>query len=327
VFDSSGYDGQFYWRMAVAPDAHELSAVHGVRLDQGIRLGRVGYPVAAWLGALGHDDAVAWSLVVVNVLGIGAIAGAAALTCRRHGLDPRLGLLVAGSSGLVMALSRDLTEVLMVAGLVAGMAALDARRPVWAAVAWSFAVLVHEQALLVVGVFALVRIVDLVRSRRRPGAPDAAWAAPILAFAAWQAICDARWGSVPVAASGSKNLGLPLTGLGGLVRDWLQGDIPRQEVLFPIQLVFVVALAVTALRSRSRPDDRWQRIAVVGGVLLAVLISYNVWKQPAELRQISILPAVAWMTIMCADVRPPRSLVAFAVLVTGATVALRVVAV
>jgi hypothetical protein len=327
VFDSSGYDGQFYWRMAVAPDAHDLSPAHGMRIDQGIRFGRIGYPTVAWLGALGADQRVPWALVGVNVLGIGAIAGCVASYCRRRGLDPLYGLLVAGSSGLVMALSRDLTEVLMIAGLVAGIVALDRGRVALTAAAWAFAVVVHEQALLVVGAYAVARIIDLARRRRRPERADAAWIVPAIAFAGWQLICLARWDELPVSASGSKNLGLPFAGLIGLASDWLSGDIARQEVLFPLQLLFVMALTVVALRTRLSASEAWLKAAVAAGALLAVLISYNVWKQPAELRQIAILPALAWITVLSTPTPPPRWLTTLGIVATCATAALRIVAI
>ena len=303
VFDSSGYDGQFYWRMAVAPDAHDLSPAHGMRIDQGIRFGRIGYPTVAWLGALGADQRVPWALVGVNVLGIGAIAGCVASYCRRRGLDPLYGLLVAG------------------------IVALDRGRVALTAAAWAFAVVVHEQALLVVGAYAVARIIDLARRRRRPERADAAWIVPAIAFAGWQLICLARWDELPVSASGSKNLGLPFAGLIGLASDWLSGDIARQEVLFPLQLLFVMALTVVALRTRLSASEAWLKAAVAAGALLAVLISYNVWKQPAELRQIAILPALAWITVLSTPTPPPRWLTTLGIVATCATAALRIVAI
>jgi hypothetical protein len=327
VFDSPGYDGQFYWRMAVAPDAHELGPVHGMRMDQGIRFGRIAYPMAAWVLAAGQDGLVAWSLVGVNVLGIGAIAACAAAQCRRSGRHPLLGLLVAGSSGLVMALSRDLTEALMVATLLAGVLALDRARPWAASLAWCTAVLVHEQVLLVVAAYAVVRVVRVVRRQDRPGRWDAPWLAPALAYAGWQLVCAIRWDHLPVLQSGSKNLDVPFVGLGGLVGDWLSGDIARQEVLFPLQLALVVWLAVAAFRTPLPAERAWQRLGVGAGLLLPILLSYNVWKGPAELRQFVIVPALAWFVLIEGPTGPRRSLVGLAVLVTCATMALRVVAV
>ena len=84
---------------------------------------------------------------------------------------------------------------------------------------------------------------------------------------------------------------------------------------------------MVAFRTPLAPEARWQRIAVASGALLAVLISYNVWKQPAELRQIAILPAVGWMTILSGPDAPARWLVGLAVVVTAATLALRIVAI
>src|SRR5690606_27140200 len=158
VFPSAGYDGQFYWRLAVDPTEWGRDRHHGVAFDSAYRAPRIGYPTVAHLAAGGRADLVVWSLVAVNVAAVGVVAHAAARLAGGAGRDPLGGLAVAAAPGLVLALGRDLTECVTVAGLVGGIAALAARRPLLATGAWTLAVLSREQALLLVGAYAAWRL-------------------------------------------------------------------------------------------------------------------------------------------------------------------------
>jgi hypothetical protein len=82
------YDGQFFYRLALAPADLRLEA-QGVRLDTALRRQRPGYPALAWLLSCGRPTLVAWALLVVNVLGLGVLGllgGLAAQDAGRHAL-------------------------------------------------------------------------------------------------------------------------------------------------------------------------------------------------------------------------------------------------
>src|SRR5262249_5408678 len=74
VFDSEGYDGQFYFRLAIAPGQAQLGPVHGVRFDNAARVTRVGYPALAYALSLGQPSRAPWMLVLANVLVVGVVA-------------------------------------------------------------------------------------------------------------------------------------------------------------------------------------------------------------------------------------------------------------
>ena len=111
VFASYGYDGQFYFRLATNPTELHLEEYHGVRLDSPARVSRIGYPTIAWALSLGQAAWVKWSLVLTNILGLGALAFAGAHLARKFGRPAYVGLAIASASGLVMSLSRNLCEV------------------------------------------------------------------------------------------------------------------------------------------------------------------------------------------------------------------------
>ena len=73
IVPGGGYDGQFYYRLALDP-ANLHRTAYGITLDNGYRIQRITYPVLAWLLAAGQQAAVPYSLVAVNVVALGALA-------------------------------------------------------------------------------------------------------------------------------------------------------------------------------------------------------------------------------------------------------------
>jgi hypothetical protein len=354
VFEGSGgYDGQFFWRLAVDPQEWDDEPAHGVRLDSAYRPPRIGYPLLAWLGAGGHPGLVAWSLVGVNVVAFGLIAGFGAVLADRAGRLPVWGLLVAGAPGLVLALSRDLAEVVTLAALLGGVVALstgvsglgsgdrpgaglDRHRtgsagPVLATLAWSFAVVSREQALVVIAGYGLWRLAGVVTRRVRAGVDDLPWVVPPLVFVAWQGVLWASLGELPAAAASGSNLALPFADLVPAMGRWAQGDIARLEILTPVQLVLAGVLVVTAFRfgrARLAPDDGWLPVSLGLTALAAVCLARPVWDGPADLRQASDVFALSWIVLLLGSgQQPPRWLVGATGTVWLATVALRVAAI
>jgi hypothetical protein len=283
----SGYDGQFYLRLAQDPfgDA-EVSA--GQRLDfPAYRQQRVGYPLLAWtadrLPAVGPTRA----LVLVNVLAVGAIAWFGSGLSRRAGRGSVPGALLALLPFTVVALARDTSEPVFVAALLAAFLALRDRRPVLAAVAVGVAVFTREQ-----GLFALAALfvaawwaTDDSRPRvRRLAAP----AAVAVAWVGWQAFLTARWGDVPVL-SGPPNGGLPFAGVLGIVRKDL-GAGTGHEV--PLLIVAVLLAAAAPLWADWRPPSSLPALATAvravdavaltwaTSLLLTVCLTKAVWVDP-----------------------------------------------
>jgi hypothetical protein len=330
VFDSDGYDGQYYWRLATNPSVLQPEHYRGVELDSVLRDSRIAYPTLAWLLSFGQPGLAAWALVAVNVLALAALGAAGALLACTHGRSPWWGLALASSSGLVMAISRDLNEATMVAGLVAGVALLSMRRPAWASVCWLLACLAHEQALLCVLPFAAWSLVGHVRTRTwRPVLTDAPWLVALAGFGAWQLFCRAVVGSVPVLASGGASLDVPFVGLVNQVRVWARTGLARQEYLVVPQLALLMVLVVVALRrARTLPEgQRWLPWALAAASVLAITLSQQVWVGPAELRQFVVLSTLAWLVIVISPRRVPSLLLVATAAVWILTAAARAAAV
>ena len=145
VVNGTGYDGQFYYRLALGPLNFAPHAA-GIQLDSAARFGRITYPVLAWALAGGRASLVPWTLVAVNVLGLGALGWLGALFARQCGRSAYWGLMLPAYFGFVWSLSRDLTEIVESALLVAGLLAVRRSRPVVTAIALSGAVLAQRDS-------------------------------------------------------------------------------------------------------------------------------------------------------------------------------------
>lgn len=314
--DSWGYDGQFFWRLAVDPAEWDLERHHhGVIFDSAHRPPRLGYPVLAWTLSGGHAPWAATTLVVVNVLAVGAIAGLGASIAQRAGRAPIAGLLVATTPGLVYAVARDLSDAVALAAVLAGIVALQRGRVGWATAAWVGAVVTREQALVVVAGYGLWRVVALVQSwRRHPapvatpalvGAPDAArpgdpgpldaaddpddardppvrfgladlpWLAPALVVPVLQLLVWARAGTLPFTDANEANFSYPFGELGPALWDWVRGDTPAWDDVLPFQFALAVVLVVLAFRRARELPEGDRWLPVSLALVMAVAVSFG----------------------------------------------------
>ena len=283
VSPGSGYDGQFYYRMALDP-WNLTPHAYGITIDSPLRLQRIGYPLLVWLVSLGNVRVVPYALVVVNVVAMGCAGLFSGQWARSLGRHAFWGILPAGYFGLVWSVGRDLTEPTAIALTIGGIVAYRRRRPWLAASAFTGAVLCRETALLVVVALLVTRCIEFVRREGSPGREDGQWAMPLLVLAAWEIYCDARYGSVPLV-SGSGNAGAPFVALVRALSSWVEHP-HRAEVLQLVQtvaLALVIVLAVWHIR-RTR-SSRFEQLAFIFAVVLVVCLSSSVWdNDPNEFR-------------------------------------------
>ncbi len=72
VAKTYGYDGQFFYRLALNPLNFHHTA-YGITMDRPYRFMRIGYPALTWLVSAGQHSLVPVMLVVVNIAAIGAL--------------------------------------------------------------------------------------------------------------------------------------------------------------------------------------------------------------------------------------------------------------
>jgi hypothetical protein len=288
VAPTYGYDGQFFYRLALNP-LNLSKTAYGIRMDRSYRYMRIGYPALTWLLSFGQHFLVPAMLVTVNIAAIGAIGYLGGVFARDGGRHALAGLLLPGYFGLITSLSRDTAEPLAAACLLAGLLAVRARRPVLAALLLAYGALTRETVMVAVAAIAIVRVIGVLRRAQRPGQDDLVWAVPTGVFVAWQVVVKAATGSIPLLADGGRNAGSPFvapfqafkSNLGHInMHQFDQYDLWFLEIA--ILVLFTIA-ALASLRSTSAPVH--ERLAFVLYLIEICVVTPDTWSSlDADLR-------------------------------------------
>ncbi len=217
---SAGYDGEFFYRLALDPLSFQPAA-YGVTLDKpAFRMARILYAALAWAVSLGRTAAVPAALVAVNLAGIGSIAGLAVLIARRAGLSWMLAPSIVLWPGFLVALTHDTAEILAAALMLGAILCYLQSWLVAYAIVAALATLTRETTL---PVFAGILLHDLILTR---GSRPAVVAGVLLfvPFAAWTIFLTAAWHALPASQNLGRNFGsLPFAGFARMLLGCITG--------------------------------------------------------------------------------------------------------
>jgi hypothetical protein len=261
--DSPGYDGQFYYRLALNPFTSK-QVEFGITMDHPpYRHQRILYPLLVWLLSVGKHGWVPIWMIVLNYLFLIALTYLGTTYASSLGRPAILGIAFALYPGFVLSLLRDLTEVLEVCLLVLGLVLINRERYNWATVFVSLAVLTRETAILLPVGFMLAYI----WSRE---IPKRVFVVPILVYCVWQLILFFNWGQFPLLAGGG-NIATPLAGFLSLI-------LTTDNLRYKIELLFLVSFAVLVILSIKRSEVHLGVKLAWGLYLaLAIFLSKYVW--------------------------------------------------
>ena len=284
---SDGYDGQFFYRLALDP-ATTRQVDFGISMEAhpAVRAQRILYPAAAWALSLGRGGLVPYTLVLVNLLAIAALARAAVLLATHFGMPARLGLLIPFYPGFVLSICRDTAEIVATALAICGMVAATKGRWLSAALLASAAMLARETTLLYLVGFGLVALVEA--ARRRAFDPRIVYClVPLAAFIVWQAALRAIWGTLPFDDIGHHDLSiLPLVdytrGVAGYASAMFTAPI-RYRNYFNFVTCMSVAAFVLFVVGQTVRTGRYPLAFVVPWILyagLATVFTDAIWNEP-----------------------------------------------
>ena len=278
---SAGYDGQFYYRLALDPLNWNKTAF-GITMDQSYRYTRIGYPTLAWLVSLGQHQLVPLALVAINLLGVAAMAFLGGMFARESGRHALWGLAFAAYFGLVISVGRDTAEPLAEACMLGGLLAYRRSKPILCTVLFMVGAITRETILLAPAAIAVTRLVAMARRQVRPGLADLTWVVPAGVYGVLEvAVHFVVKGEFPLLANGSRNLAAPFTAM----LDALTFDIRHINTahLSPIDIalleyatlgIFVLA-GLAVLLVTTAPAH--ERLAFVFFVLQLGLLSGQIW--------------------------------------------------
>ena len=282
---STGYDGQFVYRLALDPFTREKAA-YGITLDNPpYRQQRIGLPLAAnVVSRTGIPLSV--SLLLVNTAALLAATWAGAVLARRLGRHALWGVLVGLSPGLVVAVTRDLTEPLATALLLVGLVGWTTRRTphvLLATAAFTASVLTRETSLAVLFGLGLYEAYSAATGPDRGEAVRRAalLLVPVVAVVAWQLHLENVWGELPIRATDG-DVGAPFLQTasrfladGGDWSDWASKDALLAHAWVAERVLLAAILATTALALRRTTTDAATRAAWVVASLLSLSTAWG----------------------------------------------------
>ena len=325
---STGYDGQFYWRLAADPTNLHSAPHLGISLDSAARLNRMVYPAAAWLLAGGHSSFISWTLVFVNAIAMLVLVRLGCAVALENEQSPWWVLLLLAVPGLVGALSRDLTEVLSVTLFMAGILLARRQRWIWTGIVWAFALLTREPLLFPIFVYGAVLVVTNIRDPRGHRKISPVWLIPLVALLGWQFFLYSIIHRMPLFDAAGGNLGLPFVGIFSSVLDWFRPYDAHQMVKGLIIVAQVLGLlALTIFGWKKRPRKRPAEVgAFVASLALVVCETRNGWHAPFDLRYGVDVTVLAWLFLLegkSSEYRKPAAIVGVPVVLL--TILLRII--
>lgn len=215
IRDGSGYDGQFYYRLAIAPFSKKF-VDHGIRFDVPVyRQQRILYPLLAWIFSFGNPAWVPLTLILLNYVGLCLIAGLGGAFARAASRHAMWGMIFSLYPGFIFTLSRDLTEIVASTFFLLGLLLMHRSRHGLSAACLCLAVLARETTLVVPTVIVLRSTLN----RRVAGTARNSvlyYAVPLVLYAGWRTYLQSVWANYPNVQIWSDAIGWPFHGLADL---------------------------------------------------------------------------------------------------------------
>ena len=244
---SYGYDGEFYYRLALDPLTQKAEDF-GVRFDNpAFRQQRIGYPLLVWTLSAGNKAAVPALMVLVNLICLGGISFIGALMAKQKGKSALWGCVITAYPGFMMSYGRNLAEIVTAFWIIAGIYALHERRALLAAIIFTIATFCRETSLLVpagAGLFFLYCYVKNERSIKVY--PWHLMLLPLVLHIAWIQFLSMRWNMPPISG-GAQDIGLPFVG----IFNFLQSNLANNSLLSKVNIFFFLFCMVTFVVSAT----------------------------------------------------------------------------
>ena len=309
ISNDFGYDGQFYYRLALEPFSNE-KYVQGISFDHPPwRQQRILLPVLTWSIARGKPELTAAVMLAINLLslvGIGIVGG---VLLRQQGLSPWPAVLLAFYPGFAISIERFLTEPLSCLLLLLSVLSLVNKRVLLGGVVLALAVLARETALAaalaMAGIWFLQSVLRLRFDQWKAPGP-AYWLPAIITYVSWQLWLQNNWSASSFSAADKGNLlGWPLAGLG--TSFWqLITRFSLDNTFFLLMMLAMVAWAImlAIFFRRSEGPYRWMWIAFLA---LATLLGPAIWNNsPGFLRTMTELNVLGMLIYLLAVQKPHR---------------------
>jgi hypothetical protein len=287
VQHGQGYDGQFFYRSALAPGDFTADK-YGIHLDHpAYRVQRIAYPFLSWLLALGGTPAlVPFALLLVNILAFLGIAVYASKIAAFFKAEPFYGLYPLLLCGIYMSIARDLSEVCELCFFTGALYYLFTSRYLLFSVFATVTMLSRETSMIAFLPLSALLLLQSARGGTFKPSNLLYLFAPFAIFAAWKYTIYTQIPSVADATAGYGSLGIPFKGLISGFRENLNfsstyGILPFTFWIIYIawQLWFVsIIFRKISFKGLLRPqNDNLLKIVYLTWLLMAICFTDNIY--------------------------------------------------
>jgi len=311
ISNKFGYDGQFYFRLALDPLSN-AERVQGIRFDHPPwRHQRILLPFLTWVIAAGDPELSATVMLTINLLAIAAITLVGGALLASLGLSPWPALLLAFYPGFAISVERFLSEPLSCLLLLLSLLCLTYKRIALGGVILALAVLARETALAaavaMAGMWLLQSIFRIRIDRWRAPGPIY-WLPAIITYVAWQIWLQDHWSAsaylVPVKGS------LLVWPFAGIIASFerLISEISLNNGFFLFMMLVTIGWTVAVALSfrRSQGPYRWIWMAYLA---LAVLLGMPIWDNSPGFLRITTELNIIGLLVYLSAVKIPHRLV------------------
>jgi hypothetical protein len=274
--NSTGYDGQFYYRLALNPFTAKQTDF-GIHIDSpAYRHQRIFYPLLVSVLSFNNPGRVPTNLILVNYIALCCIAWLGSAYVKSINIPALWGILFSFYPGFLLSLSRDLTEIVAACFVLATLLSLRKDKPVIATVLLSAAIFTRETAALVAISGALIYCLNITKQRNWQKVPWYFFTVPILCFSCWEVFLFFHWGNIPLVGEAQK-IRVPFTGVIRIFSTLLPPTKPA-ETFYLFELLFIIiTLYLAGISLQSSSSDMHIKTTWVLYLILMSLHKQTIW--------------------------------------------------
>ena len=272
IKNSSGYDGQYLYRLALSPLTSEQTA-HGIKLDNPrYRQQRIVFPTLVWLFSGGGQAVfVPYIFLIINYLALIFLAFAAFKLAAQAEQNMCWAFLLIFFPGFLLSISRNLAEVLNMAFVLNALYFMHRKKNFLAAGLLALAVLTRETSLFIPFSFFLLHFLFRKKEISRQ-----LFLVPFAAFVAWQIVLIYLWG-LPAFFAGTKSFGLPFEAFFRFAMQVLQFH-RKVDIIYFSELIFILTGTFISLYLIvNKPIKLFYKISFLLYFLLYFSTNQRIW--------------------------------------------------
>jgi hypothetical protein len=149
ISQGDGYDGQFYYRLAIDPFTKKVID-YGITFDSPmLRQQRILYPLLTRLFTFGSPTLIPFMLVFLNYIVLGLLGWMGGIYVKKLDLHALYGTIFPLFVGFIITLTRNLTEIVEITLIMSFFLLLRQKKHLLSTIFLSLAVLTKETALIV----------------------------------------------------------------------------------------------------------------------------------------------------------------------------------